>query len=107
MDGNAIVWCEGNFATTSGKTAHGLARFTRRYKVTAVIDSPLAGRDAGAVLDGKPSGIPLVADLAAALACAPATHLVIGLAPDGGRLPPEGRRAVLAAIAGGLNVDSG
>jgi uncharacterized NAD-dependent epimerase/dehydratase family protein len=112
MDGNAIVWCEGHFDTTSGKTAHGLVRFTRRYRVVAVIDSTLAGRDVGMVLDGKPAGIPLVADLAAALAHAReagawATHFVIGLAPDGGRLPPAGRRAVLAAVDAGLHVDSG
>jgi hypothetical protein len=33
IDGNAIVYCQGGFATTSGKTAHGLVRFTRRYRV--------------------------------------------------------------------------
>jgi len=112
MDGNAIVYCQGNFATTAGKTAHGLVRFTRRYHVLAVIDSALAGRDAAEVLDGTPKGILLVADLAAGLAHArttgaAATHLVIGLAPDGGRLPPEARSAVLAAIDAGLHVDSG
>src|SRR5207249_3072702 len=32
---------------------------------------------------------------------------VIGLAPDGGRLPPEARQAVLSAVRAGLNVDSG
>ena len=37
----------------------------------------------------------------------PATHLVIGLAPDGGRLSPRDRRAVLQAIDLGLHVDSG
>ena len=36
-----------------------------------------------------------------------ATHLVIGLAPDGGRLPPTARRVVADAIRGGLNVDAG
>ena len=37
----------------------------------------------------------------------PATHLVIGLAPDGGRLPPYARKDVLQAITMGLNIDSG
>jgi uncharacterized NAD-dependent epimerase/dehydratase family protein len=111
-DGNAIVYCEAAFATTAGKTAHGLVRFTRRYRVVAVIDSRLAGADAGASLGGPPADIPLVADLPQALRHAqssghPATHFVIGLAPDGGRLPPEARRAVLSAIEAGLNVDSG
>ena len=46
-EGNAIVYCEGAFGTTNGKTAHGLVRFTRRYRVLSVVDSGFAGRDAG------------------------------------------------------------
>jgi uncharacterized NAD-dependent epimerase/dehydratase family protein len=112
LDGNAIVFCEGAFTNTYGKTAHGLVRRTRRYRVTAVIDSTVAGRDAGEVLDGKPNGIPIVADLDAALrvsaeAGTPATHFVIGIAPDGGRLSPQIRDAIGEAIDAGLNVDAG
>ncbi len=112
LDGNAIIWSEGAFTNTYGKTAHGLVRRTRRYRVVAVIDSAVAGRDAGEVLDGKENGIPIVADLDAALEAArdaghPATHFVIGLAPDGGRLPPEGRRVVEQAMRAGLHIDSG
>ena len=111
-DGNAIVLCEGAFGTTNGKTAHGLVRKTRRYRVLSVIDSCQAGHDAGALLDGRPAGIPIVADLASALADGAnrglrATHLVMGLAPDGGRLPPELRAPVIAAIRSGLDIDSG
>jgi len=40
LNGNAIVFCEGAFTNTYGKTAHGLVRRTRRYRVTAV-DNPL------------------------------------------------------------------
>ena len=111
LDGNAIVYCEGAFGTPNGKTAHGLVRRTARYRVVAVIDSERAGRDAGEILDRRPSGIPVVGDLEAALAVAAAsggaTHFVIGLAPDGGRLPAAGRSAVREAIEAGLNVDSG
>ena len=108
-EGRAIVWCEGGFLTPNGKTAHGLVRRTDRYKVLSVIDSRHAGRNAGEALDGRKNSIPVVASLAQALehAGGSATHFVIGLAPDGGRLPPEGRRAVLQAVAAGLNVDSG
>jgi uncharacterized NAD-dependent epimerase/dehydratase family protein len=111
-EGNAIVWCDGAFDTPNGKTAHGLVRRTARYRVLAVIDAHLAGRDAGELLDRKAKGLPVVRDLDEALAAAqaagtPATHLVIGLAPDGGRLPPNGRRDVLAALQRGLHVDSG
>ncbi len=112
MDGTAAVYCEGAFGAPSGKTAHGLVRHTRRYAVVAVIDSRVAGEDAGEVLDGKPAGIPLVASLAEAEAAARArgaalTHFVIGLAPDGGRLPAAAREAAAAAIRHGLNVDCG
>ncbi len=112
VDGNAIVFCDGAFDSTYGKTAHGLVRRTRRYDVTSVIDASLAGRDAGEVLDGKPNGIPLVADLATALRVSeeggrPATHFVIGIAPDGGRLSLQIREAIEQAIAAGLDVDSG
>ena len=111
-DGLAVVWCEGAFTTTYGKTAHGLVRRTERYRVVAVIDSDCAGHDAGEVLDGRANGIPLVESLDRALemgrgsGSAP-SHLVIGLAPDGGRLPDEGREVVKRALAAGLNVDSG
>jgi len=112
IDGNAIVFCEGAFTNTYGKTAHGLVRRTRRYRVTAVIDSTVAGRDAGEVLDGKPNGIPLVGDLATAMAVSreagfPADYFVIGIAPDGGRLSPPIRDAIQEAIAAGLNIDAG
>ena len=106
LDGPAVVYCEGAFNTPNGKTAHGLARFTRRYKVLAIIDSRYAGQDSGEVLDGKPNGIPVVENLDEALQLGP-QYFVVGLAPDGGRLPPAGRRAVAEAIAAGLNVDSG
>jgi uncharacterized NAD-dependent epimerase/dehydratase family protein len=111
-EGNAIVYCEGAFNTTNGKTAHGLARRSERYRVTAVVDSRYAGSDAGEVLDGRASGIPIVADLAEAIELSrrsqkPATHLVVGLAPDGGRLEPGHRKVLLQAIREGLNLDSG
>ncbi len=109
---NALVYCEGAFGTPYGKTAHGLARRSGRYRVLAILDSKSAGRDAGEVLDGRPSGVPVVAGLAEALAAGRdpdrrPTHFVVGLAPDGGRLPAAARATVLEAIRAGLNVDSG
>jgi uncharacterized NAD-dependent epimerase/dehydratase family protein len=111
-EGDAIVYCEGGFGNTYGKTAHGLVRFSRRYRVRAVVDSTLAGRDAGECLDGQPNGIPVVANIAEAVQAAqasgaPATHLVFGLAPDGGRLPGFAREDLLTALRSGLNVDAG
>lgn len=111
-EGNAIIYCEGMFSTTNGKTAHGLVRRTERYKILSVVDSHNAGNDAGMILDGKPRGIPIYEDIQQALNAARAgdrlpTHLVIGLAPDGGRLSPDARSDVMKAIQLGLHVDSG
>ncbi len=111
-EGNAIVYCEGAFNTPNGKTAHGLVRLTRRYRVLSVIDSRYAGQDAGAVLDGQSKGIPILADIDQAIQSAhdsgtPATHLVVGLAPDGGRLSSSSRADIKRALGAGLNVDCG
>lgn len=111
-EGRAVVDCTGAFTTTYGKTAHGLVRRSERYDVAAVLDPRFAGRDAGDVLDGRPNGIPLLPDLAAALDAAaaagrPLTHYVVGIATDGGRLPDALRPAVTAALEAGLHVVSG
>ena len=111
-EGRAIVYCEGAFGTPNGKTAHGLVRRTRRYRVLSVVDSKYAGKDAGEVLDGKPCDIPIWSSVGRAIreaeaGAGPATHMVIGLAPDGGRLGEVARAAVLYAISEGLNIDSG
>ncbi len=111
-EGNAIVYCQGCFGTTNGKTAHGLVRRCERYRILGVVDAKLAGRDAGEVLDRRAKGIPIYASVkeacdAAKRAGTAATHLVVGLAPDGGRLSPEAREDVKVAIRLGLNVDCG
>ncbi len=111
-EGNAIVYCQGGFNTTNGKTAHGLVRFTQRYQVLGVIDNRYAGQDAGRVLDGHDSGIPIYASLEEALDMAKhsdhyLTHFVVGLAPDGGRLDRAGRNDIKAALNKGLHIDAG
>eukprot|EP00913_Durusdinium_trenchii_P008994 g8460.t1 len=93
-------------------TAHGLVRRCERYRILNVIDASCAGSDAGELLDNRHGGIPIVADLSAAIKNAAAreitpTHFVVGLAPDGGRLPEAARADVKAAVEAGLHVDSG
>ena len=111
IDGKALVYADGAFNTPEGKTAHGLVRFTQRYEVVGVIDHIYAGKDAGIILDGKSNSIPVFASLDDAM-----THLspenlpqtlVVGLAPDGGRLPHEAKETLKAALERGLNIDSG
>ena len=111
IDGKAIVYCDGAFNTPNGKTAHGLVRFTERYEVVGVIDHRYGGQDAGMVLDGRPNGIPIFGNLIYALNQLGATNapgtLVVGLAPDGGRLPDVARSVLGLALEQGLNLDSG
>ncbi len=111
-EGNAIIYCQGAFGTTNGKTAHGLVRRSTRYHVQAVVDSVLAGKDSGEFLDCKKNGIPIVESIEEGILASRKkgiiiTHLVIGLAPDGGRLSLEGREDVLKALELGLHIDSG
>ncbi len=86
------------------KTAMGVIRYGRDA-VIAVIDSTRAGRNAREWL-GDPVDIPIVASLAEALPHGPDT-LLLGIAPLGGKIPPEWRRTIREAIDAGLDVVSG
>jgi uncharacterized NAD-dependent epimerase/dehydratase family protein len=105
----AVVYCEGNFAAADGKTANGLVRHSEKYEILSVIDSRKAGLDAGEVLDGTPNGIPIVADLKAAIESAGHVpdYFIYGMAPSSGMLSPAERRLVLQAIGLGMNVING
>jgi len=112
IDGKALVYCEGAFNTPNGKTAHGLVRFTERYEIVGVIDSGYAGQDAGQVLDGKANGIPIFKNIEEAVeqlkrAGNLPSYFVIGLAPDGGRLPKTAKSSIKMAIEMGWHIDSG
>lgn len=105
----AVVYCEGNFGAIDGKTANGLVRHSERYEIVAVIDSELAGLDAGDVLGDDPNGIPICIDLADVIArtgAAPA-HFIFGIAPSSGMLSPLERGVVLSAIELGMDIVNG
>jgi len=103
----AVILCDGYFGQSTGKTANGLVRYSKRYEITAVIDRTKAGRDAGAVLDGRPNGIPIVASLDEAIERGRPECLVIGVATFGGYIPAEFRGVIRHAIERGLNVVAG
>lgn len=106
---SAVVYCEGNFTRVDGKTANGLVRSSQRYRIFSVIDSTRAGEDAGTALGETAAGIPIVADLEAALAAADVLPdvLIFGLAPLSGMMSEADRSVVLAAVAAGIGVVSG
>ena len=99
-----LVLAEGAFGPLSSKTANGCIRYTPD-RVVAIIDSRHAGRTAPDVI-GFGDGIPIVASLADGMKHGP-TALLIGIAPQGGKLPPAWRAVILDAIERGLDVWSG
>lgn len=105
----AIVYCEDNFGSIDGKTANGLVRHSEKYNILSVIDSTKEGLDSGTVLDGQPNKIPIVRNLAAAVAQAGAVpdYFIFGIAPSSGMLSAHERTLVLEAISLGMNIVNG
>ena len=99
-----VLLLHGGLDNLSGKTGLAMLRY-RHGPIVAVIDPAHAGADL-ATLTGIQRSVPVVATMAAALAFGPAVA-VVGLAPSGGRLPPEMRADVLAGLQAGLSVASG
>ncbi len=99
-----IVLAEGRFGPLESKTANQALRYIPG-EVVAIVDSQNAGRTAGDVL-GFGGRVPVVADVRSALSFRPDTFL-IGVAPAGGKLPPEWRPAVRDAILHRLTIVSG
>jgi uncharacterized NAD-dependent epimerase/dehydratase family protein len=109
MGTTAVVYSEAFFGTADGKTANGLARHSEKYRILAVIDSTKAGADAGAYLDDVPNGIPICADLAAAIALAGRVpdYFILGIAPLSGLLSKRQRGVVLDAMRRGMYIVNG
>lgn len=99
-----LALAEGRFGPMTSKTANACIRYAPE-RVVAVIDSTKAGRTAQDVL-GFGGGIPVITTVAEGLAHKP-TALLIGIAPQGGRLPTEMRAIVRQALEQGLEVWSG
>lgn len=105
----AIVYCEGQFGEQDGKTANGLVRHSEKYDVLSVIDGTHAGADAGDLLDGTRNGIPVLANLAEAIAHAGRVpdYLICGVAPADGLLSADQRVVLLEGIARGMHIING
>ena len=107
-----VILAEGQFGPHHGKTAMGVLRYGPD-PVVAVIDSTKDGRNVREWLGEDPRfDVPIVAGLDEALARGratgrPATALLIGIAPTGGKLPQSWRDTILAAIRDKLDILSG
>ncbi len=103
----AIVYCEHEYLTANGKTAHGLVRYTERYNVVGVVDSTAPSGDAGILLDGKNRGIPMFSSLEDAYKETGPKIFIIGAVSEGGILPKGYDKAVTWALTRSLDIVSG
>jgi len=103
----AIVYCEREYLTANGKTAHGLVRHTERYNVVGVVDSTAPSGDAGILLDGKNRGIPMFSSLEDACKETVPKIFIIGAVSEGGVLPKGYDKAVTWALTRSLDIVSG
>ncbi|MEW5760729.1 MAG: DUF1611 domain-containing protein, partial [Candidatus Thermoplasmatota archaeon] len=97
----AIILARGLYDTCHAKTAHGLIRHGKKYKIIGVIDENCAGKDAGEVIGLGRKSIPIVDEVFKADA------LIIGVAPAGGKLPKEWREDIKKAIKLKMDIISG
>ncbi len=105
----ALVYCENQFGLVDGKTAAGLIRHSEIYTIVGVIDSSLAGKDAGEELGDKKNNIPIFANLQEALSKlseVPKCY-IYGKAPLDAYISPEERFLILEAMQKGMDIING
>lgn len=105
----ALIYCENQFGLMDGKTAAGLVRHSETYTIVGVIDSSLAGKDAGEELGGARNHIPIFANLNEALSKLPniPNCYIYGKAPLETCIPLEERFFVLEAMQKGMDIING
>jgi uncharacterized NAD-dependent epimerase/dehydratase family protein len=99
-----LILAEGMFGPLTSKTANSCIRYTPE-RVVGVLDSRRAGKTTEDIL-GFGGAIPVLGSLEEGLRHEP-NALLIGVAPQGGKLPTEWRETILTAIDAGLDVWSG
>lgn len=99
-----VILSEGVFGESSSKTAMGVIKYGSDVTV-AVLDSTRAGQNVSRWM-GPDRDIPIVATLDEVLLLGP-TALLLGMAPQGGKVPPAWRSIIAQAIESGLDVVSG
>ncbi|MGH2706813.1 MAG: DUF1611 domain-containing protein, partial [Actinomycetota bacterium] len=90
-----LIIADGDFGPMTSKTANSLIRY-RPERTVAVLDRQQAGRTVQEVL-GFGGPIPVVGTMSDGLALHP-TAVLVGIAPQGGRLPEEWRAWLAEAL---------
>jgi uncharacterized NAD-dependent epimerase/dehydratase family protein len=106
---SALVYCESQFGLPDGKTAAALVQHSEIYSIVGVIDSSLAGKDAGEQLGEEKSGTPIFADLDDALKSLAYTPdcYIYGKAPLETFICIKERLLIFEAMKKGMDIISG
>jgi len=109
MKETALVYCENQFGLVDGKTATGLVRHSEIYNIVGVLDSSLAGKDAGEELGEEKSGIPIFINLDDALSKLSKVPdcYIYGKAPIDAYISTEERNLILEAMENGMDIING
>ena len=99
--GKYAILAEGSFSYLYSKTGNTLIRY-KQNDVVGVIDSRYAGQTARAVI-GYGGDIPVVAGIDDLIKYNPDT-LVLGNAPQGGKITDHYRSEIFKAMRFGLNI---
>jgi uncharacterized NAD-dependent epimerase/dehydratase family protein len=99
-----LILADGDFGPMTSKTANSVIRYLPERTV-GVLDRGQAGKTAHDVL-GFGGSIPVVGSMREGLTLGPSAVLV-GIAPQGGRLPEEWRTWLAEALDGGCDLWSG
>ncbi len=99
-----LILADGDFGPMTSKTANSVIRFLPD-QIVAVLDRQQADRSVADVL-GFGGAIPVVGSMTEGLALGP-TAVLVGIAPQGGRLPAEWRTWLLEAVDAGCELWSG
>ena len=97
-----VILTDGHTNPLTAKTATSVVRYKPR-EVVALYDTTQVGKTAGELL-GVGGDIPVIGRLVDAPS---ANTLLIGIAPQGGKLPPAWKSVVLEAIDRGMEIVSG
>jgi uncharacterized NAD-dependent epimerase/dehydratase family protein len=99
-----LIIADGDFGPMTSKTANSVIRYLPD-RVVAVLDRRQAGKTVQEIL-GFGGPIPVVGSMTEGLALGP-TAVLVGIAPQGGRLPAEWRAWLAEALDHGCDLWSG
>jgi uncharacterized NAD-dependent epimerase/dehydratase family protein len=101
-DRRIVILTDGHSNPLTAKTATSVVRY-KPHEVVALFDTTQVGKTSGELL-GVGGDTPVIGNLADAES--PNT-LLIGIAPQGGKLPPSWKQVILEAIDRGMEIVSG